>query len=237
MRMLLRIFSSIFGLLTFLAFILALVDTSWAFVIICGVLWLTFGFLATVAPASRTAQLAMAVSSEEFGGSAPHVVQSLLMRGANVNALGLNGRPLHIAALWGRLEMAELLLRHGADPNGRDSEGWTPLHVAANNDRGDFVDLLIAKGSHIDSRTRDGDTPLHIGTGRYGLQAVERLLAHGANPNAPGAEGTTALQEVARSARAFAKPMTLNENMIDPSDDALDQCQELADLLRSHGAR
>lgn len=46
----------------------------------------------------------------------PHILELLLQRGANPNAIALNGRfPLAEAALWGRLENVKLLLQYGAD--------------------------------------------------------------------------------------------------------------------------
>lgn len=39
--------------------------------------------------------------------------------------------PLHIAALHGHVECAQLLLKHGADPQVADEEGRTPLIAAA----------------------------------------------------------------------------------------------------------
>lgn len=45
-----------------------------------------------------------------------HILELLLQRGANPNAIALNGRfPLAEAALWGRLENVKLLLQYGAD--------------------------------------------------------------------------------------------------------------------------
>lgn len=39
---------------------------------------------------------------------------------------------LHVAAMWGRADVAALLLKHGADVNARAGvSGWTPVHAAA----------------------------------------------------------------------------------------------------------
>ena len=38
--------------------------------------------------------------------------------------------PLHLASEYGHLDVALLLLNKGADPNAKDSDGWTPGQVA-----------------------------------------------------------------------------------------------------------
>ncbi|HYL85379.1 MAG TPA: ankyrin repeat domain-containing protein, partial [Candidatus Angelobacter sp.] len=38
--------------------------------------------------------------------------------------------PLHLAACWGRKDIAELLLASGADVNPKDNTGATPLYYA-----------------------------------------------------------------------------------------------------------
>uniref|UniRef100_A0ABD2XDB8 Ankyrin repeat protein n=1 Tax=Trichogramma kaykai TaxID=54128 RepID=A0ABD2XDB8_9HYME len=44
--------------------------------------------------------------------------------------------PLHFALANEHKNVAELLLRNGADPNLADEDGWTPLHVICLMDRG-----------------------------------------------------------------------------------------------------
>lgn len=65
--------------------------------------------------------------------------------------------PLAMAAREGKAEACAALLRHGADPNARDSNGATVLHVAAQPWWGQNVavaQLLLAAGA--DRRARDG---------------------------------------------------------------------------------
>jgi len=53
-------------------------------------------------------------------------VARLLAAGANPNVKDLDGKtPLHIAAEQCNADIAELLLKHGADPNARDEHGFT----------------------------------------------------------------------------------------------------------------
>lgn len=69
--------------------------------------------------------------------------------------------PLHYAVALGYLDIAELLLRHGADPNTAGKRGATALHVAAIYCRIDAVDFLLNRGANPNARDAIGKTPLH----------------------------------------------------------------------------
>jgi ankyrin repeat protein len=72
-----------------------------------------------------------------------------------------NDQPLHLA-VWQRChEIAELLLKRGADPNAPGNNGLTPLHYAAEFADARIVDMLVAAGADLDARDDCGMTPLH----------------------------------------------------------------------------
>jgi Ankyrin repeats (3 copies) len=71
----------------------------------------------------------------------------------------LGSTRLHVAVDYGRLEIAELLLDHGANPNASDVLRRTPLHVARRSGRDDIARLLIERGASADARDWRGRTP------------------------------------------------------------------------------
>ncbi len=59
------------------------------------------------------------------------VIEALLRRGANVNAVDdLGQTPLHVAAAYDRADSVRALLANGADPSLKDTYGDTPLDEA-----------------------------------------------------------------------------------------------------------
>ena len=67
--------------------------------------------------------------------------------------------PLVWAALAGRGEVAERLLRDGADVHGRGKDGGTPLHAAAFLGRTGVAELLLRHGADPAADNYKGETP------------------------------------------------------------------------------
>ena len=115
---------------------------------------------------------------------------------------------LHVAALYGRLGEASLLLARGAGTDAA-AYGWTPLHLAAASGALDVVNQLLEKGADVKATTPDGCTPLHAAVGmglspaytrivyQPEVEVVRLLLAKGADANAKDASGQTALHGAA----------------------------------------
>jgi ankyrin repeat protein len=105
-------------------------------------------------------------------------VELLLGRGVEVNSPSRNEQhvmPLHSAAAGQHLEIARLLLKHGADPNTRQSGGFTALHAAAQNGQVEMVELLIEHAADIEAKSEDGRIPLDFAR-EGGHERVVRLL-------------------------------------------------------------
>lgn len=74
------------------------------------------------------------------------VVQYLLERGANTESRGgrYNSTALSVATYRGHVDIVRLLLCHGADPDSRDSEGYSVLHWAVACEQPEIKLLLEA---------------------------------------------------------------------------------------------
>lgn len=116
-------------------------------------------------------------------------VGQLLELGADPNHDDGDGFPPLIAALskltaqpgsWNRpdvLDLIELLLKHGADPNQRGVNDYTALHKAVEQRSLAAVDLLLRAGADRSLRTRidDCETPEQMARRTNLLDIAERL--------------------------------------------------------------
>ena len=127
-----------------------------------------------------------------------------LRRGANVNAekrvaRGVMETALIVAASYGRMELARLLIRNGAEVNlGGEHSRWrkdriTPLMAASGLGRLAMAEFLISQGAEIDAVDTRGRGALYEAahSGRWAI--VEMLLARGANANLQEGWGETPL--------------------------------------------
>lgn len=103
--------------------------------------------------------------------------------------------PLHLAAFFGHLETAEMLLAMGADVAARSANQMhnTPLHAAAAGKHLEICAALIAKGSDVNATQHGGYTPLHAAAANGDIDLLRLLLAHEAKPNVKSEKGDTPL--------------------------------------------
>ena len=106
---------------------------------------------------------------------------------------GRNSTPLHLAAGYNNLDVAEYLLEHGADVNAQDKGGLIPLHNASSYGHLDVAALLIRFNTEVNATDRWGFTPLHEAAQKGRTQLCALLLAHGADPHMKNQEGQTPL--------------------------------------------
>ncbi|XP_060698354.1 poly [ADP-ribose] polymerase tankyrase-2 isoform X3 [Hemiscyllium ocellatum] len=117
----------------------------------------------------------------------------------NVNCRDTQGRhstPLHLAAGYNNLEVAEYLLQHGADVNAQDKGGLIPLHNAASYGHVDVAAMLIKYNACVNATDKWAFTPLHEAAQKGRTQLCALLLAHGADPTMKNQEGQTPLDLV-----------------------------------------
>jgi len=140
------------------------------------------------------------------------LVRKLLEAGANPNAVVNNtprsrnrgGSPrivfantLMRAVFAGDIEVANLLLRHGADPNTISSDGESMLQAAAglafingyhaektSEERVSLVKMLIERGADVNWADHYGITPLMAAANRGDVPVLKALLDAGADPGA-----------------------------------------------------
>ena len=114
-------------------------------------------------------------------------VRDHLAGGGDVNALDSprsRFTRLHIAARYGYVKVAGVLLDKGADINseGNSCGALTPLHVAGSLK---IAGLLAAKGARIDARNTEGQLPIHTVAEFGAASVVQWLIGKGQDPNVP----------------------------------------------------
>lgn len=97
------------------------------------------------------------------------VLKLHLGAGTDINAKDPFGgsSPLISACLFGKTEMAKILIDAGADLNFRNNDGSTPLHTAAFFCRPELVALLLKKGANKSIKNKYGQTAYETVAGSF----------------------------------------------------------------------
>lgn len=92
------------------------------------------------------------------------LVESILERNPKcTDAVDEDGyTPLHRACYNNHVDIANILLRYGADVNARTEYEWTPLHSAVKWSNAECAALLLQHGSDVNALSQGSQTPLHI---------------------------------------------------------------------------
>eukprot|EP00794_Sanderia_malayensis_P016594 gene16594-18283_t len=101
--------------------------------------------------------------------------------------------PLQIACHKGYLEIAEMMLRYGADIHYLDNDGDTALHYAAIGSSLELVKLLIRNKAALDLQNKKSLTALHIAVLKGGVEIVRTLADSNADVNTQDKAGDTPL--------------------------------------------
>jgi len=84
------------------------------------------------------------------------------LTGPNIKGTIFGDTPLHIMAVWGDVESAQILIDEGAEIDARGEHDFTPLHEAVGQDKIEMVKLLLANGSNPNLKTSDGHTAFDL---------------------------------------------------------------------------
>ena len=101
---------------------------------------------------------------------------------------------LHLAAFFGKPEIARALLDAGAPVDAYTTNDLAnqPLHAAAAGRHLEVCRLLLAAGADVNATQHGGYTPLHEAAQHGDIEMVELFLSAGADPTAQVPEGTPA---------------------------------------------
>jgi ankyrin repeat protein len=111
-------------------------------------------------------------------------VRTLIQQKVNVNASDGDGSTaLHWASFGNDLEIADLLLRAGANPNTITDLGVTPLWPACLNGNAAMVRRLLRARANPNAALLLGETLVMTASRSGNAEVVELLLAAGADPN------------------------------------------------------
>jgi hypothetical protein len=122
------------------------------------------------------------------------VVQMLIEHNADIHFLTDVGQsPLHVAASprvkRDQVDIMQVLLDHGANPNARDNDNATPLHHSSWWEKENTVTregtvegtrLLLKRGAIIDAEENEGRTPLQLALEHGHHDIATCLKVHGA---------------------------------------------------------
>lgn len=88
--------------------------------------------------------------------------------------------PLHLAACVGTPETIDILCKHRARVNAKDSNGLTPLHYTVSRGRYDNAEKLINKSADMNAKGRDGRTPIDLARNLRDRRMLELFQIRGA---------------------------------------------------------
>lgn len=147
----------------------------------------------------RSGRLIVKIKKNDIAG-----VRKVIDLGADINLPYYDKTPLGYAVQEGNVEIVNLLLEKGADPN-TEFDNHSLLIFAINQEiktdktqKFEITRLLVEKGkADLDISSSEGDTPLHIAAGYGNLKLIQSFVEHGADINAKDENDRTPLHKAA----------------------------------------
>ncbi len=119
--------------------------------------------------------------------------------------------PLMISSFNGNEEMAELLIRSGANVKITDNAGYGPMHWAAFNGYLKVVKLLYAQHGEVNVRSQHGWTPLLQAATRGHLDVCITLVSAGADVNLTSNDGWSPLHKACANGHTDVVKLLLSQ--------------------------
>jgi ankyrin repeat protein len=135
-------------------------------------------------------------------------VNELLLHGAVVDCIDAptQSTSLILAATGGHLEVAQTLIRAGADVNASNCYGNTALHEACRQGFADIAELLLKHRAYAQVHNKKGSTPLHFlsygeSAETHPISLARKLIDAGAAVDARDNRGVSPLLACCSSGR------------------------------------
>jgi ankyrin repeat protein len=117
----------------------------------------------------------------------------------NINYKDKSGyTPLHYAAEYGQMEIAQYLVSNGANINARDNDGYTPLQLAVFEEHKDLVVFLVSNGADVNAVNNYRISPIYRAILSNNYEIANFLVSKGANVNAKAKSGYAPIHEAAK---------------------------------------
>lgn len=125
----------------------------------------------------------------------------LLDSGASTAYTSMYQNALTAAVVENSVQVTEILLERGFDPDFKSLFDWRPLHLAVRErySHDEILILLLDHGAEVDAATNLRVTPLHRAAGFCKGSAVTILLSHGADKLLLDKYGQTAKQRAEKA--------------------------------------
>lgn len=151
----------------------------------------------------------------------PEEVEKEIAKGLNINESYESGQnyssyievnpmvpPLICAAESNNVKVVEILLKHGANVNGKGVDGKTALMGAVYRRNFSMAEMLIKSGANVNAQDYNGDSVLEYASNGScssdGEKMVKYLLQNGANRDIRNNQGKTPLDNLDDGTRGYA---------------------------------
>ena len=146
------------------------------------------------------------------GGNSLTLVNFLLDKGADVNAISEKGSALMMAANLGHIKIMKLLIYKGADVNAKDDKDTTALMCVSRDGYADIAELLIDKGADVNAKDGQlGLTALMLAVISDHYEVVKLFIYKGADLKIKDKKGLTALTHATLSNKGFGVSSLLRD--------------------------